>query len=129
MTCLTQRHRGVLFLDELPEFGQAVLEVLRQLMEDRMVTISRSHGTTTFPSDFMLVAATNLCPCGFYGDQTKECTCSESGTIRTGQRVAPRCQTHLELVQSGRKMSRGQDRRIRPRGVPSDPPLEFGGER
>ena len=75
---MTLRHRGVLFLDELPEFGQAVLEVLRQPMEDRMVTISRAHGTTTFPSNFMLVAAMNPCPCGFYGDPTKECSCSES---------------------------------------------------
>ena len=85
---ITLSHRGVLFLDELPEFGQAVLEVLRQPMEDRMVTISRAHGTTTFPSNFMLVAAMNPCPCGFYGDPTKECTCSESTVSRYQKRIS-----------------------------------------
>jgi magnesium chelatase family protein len=85
---ITLSHRGVLFLDELPEFGQAVLEVLRQPMEDRTVTISRAHGTTTFPSNFMLVAAMNPCPCGFYGDPTKECTCSESTVSRYQKRIS-----------------------------------------
>jgi magnesium chelatase family protein len=85
---ITLSHRGVLFLDELPEFGQTVLEVLRQPMEDRIVTISRAHGTTTFPSNFMLVAAMNPCPCGFYGDPTKECTCSESTVSRYQKRIS-----------------------------------------
>ncbi len=85
---ITLSHRGVLFLDELPEFGQAVLEVLRQPMEDRMVTISRAHGTTTFPSNFMLVAAMNPCPCGFYGDPTKECSCSDSTVSRYQKRIS-----------------------------------------
>jgi magnesium chelatase family protein len=85
---ITLSHRGVLFLDELPEFGQQVLEVLRQPMEDRMVTISRAHGTTTFPSNFMLVAAMNPCPCGFFGDPTKECTCSDSTVSRYQKRIS-----------------------------------------
>jgi magnesium chelatase family protein len=85
---ITLSHRGVLFLDELPEFGQAGLEVLRQPMEDRIITISRAHGTVTFPSNFMLVAAMNPCPCGFYGDPTKECTCSESTVSRYQRRMS-----------------------------------------
>jgi magnesium chelatase family protein len=81
-------HRGVLFLDELPEFGQQVLEVLRQPVEDRVVTISRAHGTVTYPANFMLVAAMNPCPCGFYGDPTKDCTCSESTVSRYQKRIS-----------------------------------------
>lgn len=69
-------HNGVLFLDELPEFKKNVLEVLRQPLEDRKVTISRSKMTLEFPSNFMLVTAMNPCPCGFFTDPTKECTCT-----------------------------------------------------
>lgn len=69
-------HRGVLFLDELPEFGSRNLETLRQPLEDKVVTISRASGSLTFPAGFMFVAAMNPCPCGFYGDSRKECTCS-----------------------------------------------------
>lgn len=69
-------HRGVLFLDELPEFGSRVLEVMRQPMEDKVVTISRAQGSLTFPANFQLIAAMNPCPCGYYGDPIKPCTCS-----------------------------------------------------
>ena len=81
-------HRGVLFLDELPEFGQQVLEVLRQPVEDRVVTIACAQSTVTFPANFMLVAAMNPCPCGFYGDTTRECTCSESTVSRYQKRIS-----------------------------------------
>jgi magnesium chelatase family protein len=81
-------HRGVLFLDELPEFGHADLEVLRQPLEDKKVTISRAQGSMTFPANFMLVAAMNPCPCGFYGDPVKECTCSPSLISRYQRRIS-----------------------------------------
>src|SRR4051812_19726619 len=69
-------HHGLLFLDEFPEFPRNVLEILRQPLEDRTVTIARSSMTLTFPAGFMLVAAMNPCPCGYYGDQTRECRCT-----------------------------------------------------
>ena len=81
-------HRGVLFLDELPEFSQHVLEVMRQPLEDKIVTISRATGSMTFPANFMLVAAMNPCPCGYYGDPVKECSCSPSMITRYGKRIS-----------------------------------------
>ncbi len=81
-------HRGVLFLDELPEFDARALEVLRQPLEDKIVTISRASGTLTFPANVMLVGAMNPCPCGFFGDTTKECTCSGSAIARYQKRLS-----------------------------------------
>ena len=81
-------HRGVLFLDELPEFGHALLEVLRQPLEDKMVTISRARGTVTFPANFMMVAAMNPCPCGYYSDPFHECKCTPSLVSRYQKRIS-----------------------------------------
>ncbi len=81
-------HRGVLFLDELPEFGMRVLEVLRQPLEDRMVTISRARGSATFPANFMLIAAMNPCPCGYFGDPVRECTCTPATVTRYQKRIS-----------------------------------------
>jgi magnesium chelatase family protein len=94
-------HRGVLFLDELPEFGHNVLEVLRQPIEDKVVTISRAQGSITYPANFMLVAAMNPCPCGFYGDPVRECTCSAMAIARYQKRISgplmDRIDIHVEV--------------------------------
>lgn len=81
-------HHGVLFLDELPEFSRTALEVLRQPIEDGKITISRSGQTKIFPCSIMVIAAMNPCPCGFYGDGTNRCTCSEQKIKRYLNRVS-----------------------------------------
>jgi len=81
-------HHGVLFLDEFPEFGHAALESLRQPMEDRQVTVSRAQGSVTFPASFMLVAAMNPCPCGYYGDPVRECKCAAGEISRYHRRIS-----------------------------------------
>ncbi|MBI2617342.1 YifB family Mg chelatase-like AAA ATPase [Candidatus Gottesmanbacteria bacterium] len=96
-------HRGVLFLDEFPEFPRSVLEALRQPIEDGIVTISRASGTITYPAKFMLVAAANPCPCGNFGDLTKKCTCPAGQIIRYTKRVSgpiyDRIDLHIHLPQ------------------------------
>jgi magnesium chelatase family protein len=81
-------HRGVLFLDELPEFAQKTLEVLRQPLEDKIVTIARAKGALTFPANFQLIASMNPCPCGYFGDSTHECTCSPMTVTRYQKRIS-----------------------------------------
>jgi magnesium chelatase family protein len=94
-------HRGVLFLDELPEFDRRALEVLRQPMEDKVVTISRARGAFSFPANFMLVAAMNPCPCGYFADGTRPCTCSSSTVTRYQKRISgpllDRIDIHMEV--------------------------------
>jgi len=81
-------HHGVLFLDELPEFHRSTLEVLRQPLEDGVVIITRARGTMRFPCEFMLVAAMNPCPCGYYGDPKRECRCSPGQVERYRQKIS-----------------------------------------
>ena len=81
-------HRGVLFLDEFPEFSRKALEVMRQPLEDGVVTISRARAALTFPARFMLVASQNPCPCGYHGDPERECSCSPSMRQRYRDRIS-----------------------------------------
>jgi len=81
-------HHGVIFLDEFPEFGHTTLEALRQPIEDRTITVSRVRGSVTFPASFMLVAAMNPCPCGYFGDPFKECRCSSGEISRYHKRIS-----------------------------------------
>ena len=94
-------HRGVLFLDEFPEFGTRVLEVLRQPMEDKVVTISRAKGSLTFSANFQLIAAMNPCPCGYYGDSLKPCTCAPVVVTKYQKRISgpllDRIDIHIEV--------------------------------
>lgn len=85
---VTLSHRGVLFLDELPEFASQVLEVLRQPIEDRAVTISRARQAVTFPANFSLIAAMNPCPCGYLGDPARECVCGSQVVARYQRRIS-----------------------------------------
>lgn len=95
-------HRGVLFLDEIVELSPHVLEVLRQPIEDKTVSISRARGSLTFPANFLLVAARNPCPCGHYGDPVKACTCSPAMVQRYQARLSgpllDRIDLHVEVM-------------------------------
>jgi len=81
-------HRGVLFLDELPEFPRSILDLLRQPLEDKQVVISRVNSTMVFPCDYLLLAAMNPCPCGYLGDPEKECHCSASSVIKYRSKIS-----------------------------------------
>jgi len=107
-------HNGLLFLDEFPEFPRNVLELLRQPMEDLTVTIARSNMTLCFPASFTLVAAMNPCPCGFYGDTTRECRCTPAIIQRyLGKISGPlldRIDIHIEVPAVPYKELRGEER-------------------
>lgn len=94
-------HRGVLFLDELPEFAGSTLEMLRQPLEDRQVSLARASGTVTFPANFMLIASMNPCPCGYFGDPARECRCGSSAIHRYQKKISgpliDRIDIHVEV--------------------------------
>ena len=94
---VSMAHHGVLFLDELPEFNKTTLEVLRQPLEDRKITISRAKYTVEYPCSFMLVASMNPCPCGYYGDPTHHCVCTPGQIQRYTSRISGPLMDRMDL--------------------------------
>ncbi len=91
-------HHGVLFLDEIPEFPRSSLEALRQPLEDRVVHIARAAGRVTYPAHFMLVATMNPCPCGYYGDEKRECTCTQQQILVYQKRLSGPLLDRIDMV-------------------------------
>jgi magnesium chelatase family protein len=91
-------HRGVLFLDELPEYNRPSLEALRQPLEDNEIHVSRAQGLLSFPANFMLVATQNPCPCGYYGDNTRECTCAIGAIERYQKKISGPLLDRIDLI-------------------------------
>ncbi|GAA6733538.1 YifB family Mg chelatase-like AAA ATPase [Thermus oshimai] len=91
-------HRGVLFLDEFPEFSREALEALRQPLEDGVVTVARARASLTFPARFLLVAAMNPCPCGWYGDPERPCACTPTQRLRYANRISGPLLDRFDLV-------------------------------
>lgn len=100
-------HNGVLFLDEMPEFGHSVLEVLRQPLEDKHIAIARAKYAVDYPSNFTLIASMNPCPCGYYNHPDKECTCSQAAVHRYMGRISgplmDRIDLHVEVIPVARE--------------------------
>jgi magnesium chelatase family protein len=98
---ITLAHRGILFLDEFPEFPRNILESLRQPIEDEIVSISRSKGKTTYPAKCMLIASQNPCPCGYFGDKSHQCICNPSQITRYKKKISgpllDRIDIHLDI--------------------------------
>jgi magnesium chelatase family protein len=98
-------HKGVLFLDELPEYTRSCLESLRQPLEDRVVTVARAQDTVTFPADFMLVATQNPCPCGYYLDPDHECSCTPHQISQYGKKISGPLLDRIDLVVAVQKVA------------------------
>ncbi|MDB5187478.1 MAG: Mg chelatase, subunit ChlI [Candidatus Saccharibacteria bacterium] len=97
-------HLGVLFLDEIPEYPRAVLEALRQPLEDRNISVSRVNGHVNYPADFMLVATMNPCPCGFFGDSVRECSCGSAQILSYQRRLSGPLLDRIDLIVSVSRM-------------------------
>lgn len=93
-------HQGVLFLDELPEYPRSCLEALRQPLEDRVIHVSRASSKVRYPANFMLVATKNPCPCGYYGDPTRECSCTTTQLVNYQKRISGPLMDRIDLVVS-----------------------------
>lgn len=91
-------HLGVLFLDEMPEYPRSVLEALRQPLEDKSITVNRANGNYRFPADFMLVATMNPCPCGYYGDPKRECSCTSMQILSYQKRLSGPLLDRIDMV-------------------------------
>lgn len=91
-------HTGVLFLDEMPEYPRATLEALRQPLEDKKIDIARAKGHVSFPADFMLIATMNPCPCGYYGDSKKECSCTQTQILSYQKRLSGPLLDRIDLT-------------------------------
>ncbi|MBI1975176.1 MAG: ATP-binding protein, partial [Parcubacteria group bacterium] len=98
-------HRGVLFLDEFPEFPRGVIENLRQPLEDGFVTVARVRGAIRFPAKFMLVAAMNPCPCGWYGSKEKTCSCRSTQILQYGKKISGPIMDRIDIVVTVPKVS------------------------
>ena len=127
-------HNGVLFLDELPEFNRSVLEVLRQPLEDRHITVSRARYSVDYPASFMFVASMNPCPCGYYGDPTHHCVCTPGQIERYMNKISgpllDRIDIHCEIqavpfaqlsqLQPGESSAAIRERVIRARNIQTE---------
>ncbi len=91
-------HKGVLFLDEIPEYSRSALEALRQPLEDSEIVVSRADNKVSYPADFMLVATQNPCPCGYYGDESKECTCTMNQIIQYNKKLSGPLLDRIDLI-------------------------------
>lgn len=91
-------HLGVLFLDEMPEYPRSTLEALRQPLEDRKISLSRANGRVVYPANFMLVATMNPCPCGYYGDSSKECSCSTQQILAYQKRLSGPLLDRIDMI-------------------------------
>lgn len=93
-------HHGVLFLDEIPEYPRSALEALRQPLEDKQVSVSRAGGKATYPADFLMIATMNPCPCGYYGDTTRECTCTTSQILNYQKKLSGPLLDRIDMIVS-----------------------------